>query len=388
MALGSNDASVEPKSKGKVLGSSAEPKKRQRDPKEDEAPAERSPKARRLSNVATTSNAEVEHLLPATETQHAVLEKPTGTTPPEDAAPTSGSQIRPPARLNVTTLTSELGRSKRRLGDATYNVLDCVAVQNNLSSFPAALGPDPPQRLLNLYVRCWGEDWEKVRLKLTKDYMFPSPGVVMSLVSAFLYDNVLDQDASLLDDLARLRRTASLDGYSEAICHFLQPKQCWSDLKASAEAAHTAQAYALLSQSEADIQARLKDEADQIATTLWPIILLHFRTVSAFARSYGFSTGQPEEDWMEVWKEGIPELIQEFLDHRLGLRGLGCEYAYTWPKTGEEFDHRTMIIDHNGAEKPGQLVTFTVFPGLEVIAPDESRRKLYVRAVVRIRTPK
>lgn len=50
-----------------------------------------------------------------------------------------------------------------------------------------------------------------------------------------------------------------------------------------------------------------------------------------------------------------------------------------------------MLIDHNGAEIPEtrQTVVWTVFPGLEVIAPDETREKLYIRAVVKIRqTPK
>jgi hypothetical protein len=381
---GSVDPSAEPKGKGEALDSSAESTKRHRDTDDDGAPTERSPKASRLSHVATTTTP-AEHPLPAIETPHAAPDAPKITTPPEDAASASNSHIEPPIRLDTSALTTELGKLKQRTSDDTYDVLDCIALQ--LSQYPAALDPDPPQRLLSLYVRCWGKDWEQLRSKCTRDWALPAPQVLMSLVSAFLYDNVLDQDASLLDDLERLRRTASLDGSSETIRNFLQPKQCWSDLKASAHTVHTNQAYALLSQGKADIKARLKDEADKIATTLWDIIVPHFRAISGFARGYGISSGRPEEDWMEMFKERIPALIERCLDHRLRLRGTGCEFTYTWPKTGEEYDHRTMLIDHNGAEIPGtrQTVVWTVFPGLEVIAPDETREKLYIRAVVKIR---
>jgi hypothetical protein len=162
----------------------------------------------------------------------------------------------------------ELEQLKQDTLRAVDRVLNCIG--QNLSEYPTAFDPDPPQRLLDLYVRCWVKDWEEVRLRLTRNYCFTAPQVAMSLVAAFLYDNVFDQDASLRDDLERLRGIAALEvsTSSEALCHFLQPEQCWSVLKASAHAVNTTQAYALLAQDEVDLQSQLEGEAERLATNL------------------------------------------------------------------------------------------------------------------------
>jgi hypothetical protein len=335
------------------------------DPSEDGAPAEHISKVTRLSNAASSTK----HPLPTTETRHAT-NAPMSTTPP--------------IRLDTSVLEKELKRLSQDTLRASDAVLRCIGP--NIFQYPTGLDPEPPQQLLSLYVRCWGKDWEEVRLRLTRNYSFTAPEVAMSLVSAFLYHNVLDQEASLLDDLARLRSLASVECFSQAICHFLQPGQRWSHLKASAHAAHTTEAYTRLAQDWTVVQAQLVSEAEELATSLWSIIVPHFRAVSSFARVYRESSSQPEEAWMEVFKSDLNKIIQRSLRHKLRLLGTGCEHVYTWPNTGEEYDSRIMCVDGFVPDGPdsGRTVLFTVFPGLEVTAPDGSGEILYIKAVVKI----
>lgn len=78
-----------------------------------------------------------------------------------------------------------------------------IASIGDLGSSLSFLDPIPSNRLESLYVRCWGPHWEAVRLKLTKDYVFTVPEVTMSLISAFLYNNVCNQHASAQDIQAK-----------------------------------------------------------------------------------------------------------------------------------------------------------------------------------------
>jgi hypothetical protein len=371
-------------------GSSAELKKRKREARDDKTHTEQSPKVSRLSHGASRTT-QPENALPITEEHHATTTAPTGKRPSEDAAATSESHVRPPIeldttpiRLDTSVLTKELGKLKHDTLQTIEAVLNCIS--RNLFQYPTALDPEPPQRLLNLYVRCWGKDWEVVRLRLTREYLFTAPQVTMSLVSAFLYGNVLNQEASLLDEIARLRSIASLEGSGELVCHFLRSEHCWSGLKASAHAVYTTEAHALLAQDEAVVQDQLHKEAEKLATDLQSIVAPHFRALSQFARAYGESSGQPEEAWMEIFKSGMTDIIQRCLHHRLRLRGTGFEYVHTWPNAGEEFDSQSMQPDRKHDDpNVRQPVLFTVFPGLEVTSPDERDEKMYIRAVVKVK---
>jgi hypothetical protein len=364
----------------KPFGSSANSGKRKRGAFEDGPPTEPGSKLVRRSHSASITDP-AGHPLLIPKTQHTATTNPLmSITPPEDATATA------PIRLDTSMLMRELEQLKQDTLRAVDRVLNCIG--QNLSEYPTALDPDPPQRLLDLYVRCWGKDWEEVRLRLTRNYCFTAPQVAMSLVAAFLYDNVFDQDASLRDDLERLRGIAALEvsTSSEALCHFLQPEQCWYVLKASAHAVNTTQAYALLAQDEVDLQSQLEGEAERLATNLCSIIVPHFRALSSFARAYGESSGKPEKAWMEAFMPAVTDIIRRSLLHRLRLRGTGCKYVYTWPDAGEEYDSRSMQIDGmpDGPDLRQQLL-FTVFPGLDVTLPDGSDEKVHIRAVVKVK---
>lgn len=355
--------------------------KRKRDALEHEPLAEPNSKLIRRSHSTSITPAEHPLLVPATH-RTATTDAPMITTPPEDAAATTDLHVRSPIRLDISVLTKELERLKQDTSRAVDDVLSYIG--RNLFHYPTALDPDPSQRLLSLYVRCWGENWEEVRLRLTRDYSFTAPQVAVSLVSAFLYSNVLDQEACLLDDLTRLCNIASQEISSEAICHFLQPRQCWSDLKTTAHAVHAAKAYALLAQDEAEVHALLTNDAEKLATSLWSIIVPHFRTLSSFARAYGESSGQSEEAWKAAFKPAITDVIRRSLHHRLRLRGTGCKYVYTWPDAGEEYDSRSMQTDGmpDGPDSRQKLL-LAVFPGLDVTLPDGSDEMVHIRAVVK-----
>jgi len=78
--------------------------------------------------------------------------------------------------------------------EATDVVLSSIGRIRNKQS---PLQPKPSGPLKDLYARCWGPRWEKVRLRQDDDGFFTIPQVTTSLLSAFLYDRVLTQGARL-----------------------------------------------------------------------------------------------------------------------------------------------------------------------------------------------
>jgi hypothetical protein len=80
---------------------------------------------------------------------------------------------------------------------------EVIASIGDIGGSLSSLDPKPSDRLEALYTRSWGSQWEAERVRLTKDYVFTVPEVVMSLISAFLYDNVFNQHASTLEIQAK-----------------------------------------------------------------------------------------------------------------------------------------------------------------------------------------
>jgi hypothetical protein len=208
----------------------------------------------------------------------------------------------------------------------------------------------------------------------------------MTLVSAFLHNKVLTHESSLSAAVARLRNIDPLKDSGEEISNYLQREPVWSALKASTHADRIAKAYTLFALDKDVLQAQLTTEAEKLATSLWSTIVPHLRILYRHGQDYGISTGDPEQVWMDEFVPDITFVLQRSLYHATRLDVMGCEYSYYWPTLDEEFDPHTMRIDRNMSSRPHmrQTVLFTVFPGLEVIAPDASRQKMYVPAVVKL----
>jgi hypothetical protein len=80
---------------------------------------------------------------------------------------------------------------------------EVIASIGDIGGSLSSLDPKPSDRLEALYTRSWGSQWEAERVRLTKDYVFTVPEVVMSLISAFMCDNVSNQHASTLEIQAK-----------------------------------------------------------------------------------------------------------------------------------------------------------------------------------------
>ena len=115
---------------------------------------------------------------------------------------------------------------------ATDRVIKSIGDIGNSVSF---LDESPSERLQALYTRCWGSDWRAVRVRLTKEQVFTTPDVAMSMISAFLFDDVLNQQASIQEVQAKqlelkgtmgraILRTLALEGGGECSCHQRQGK--------------------------------------------------------------------------------------------------------------------------------------------------------------------
>lgn len=106
-----------------------------------------------------------------------------------------------PAPFDIEKQGQEFGRFYHKTDFATIRVLASIGeVREHL----CPLDETPSKRLEALYRRCWGPDWQNVRVKLTRDSAFVRADVMMSVISAYLFENVLNQQASIQEVQAKL----------------------------------------------------------------------------------------------------------------------------------------------------------------------------------------
>ena len=105
-----------------------------------------------------------------------------------------------PAPLDAEKQGRSFEKFYQKIEVATDRVIASIGKIGNSVSF---LDESPSERLESLYRRCWGSDWDALRVRLTEDYVFTTPEVAMSVISAFLFENVLNQQASIHDIRAK-----------------------------------------------------------------------------------------------------------------------------------------------------------------------------------------
>jgi len=144
----------------------------------------------------------------------------------------------------------------------------------------------------------------------------------------------------------------------------------------------------MLSQDDATVQSQLQSEAEALTKDFWNTALPHFRSYITIAKCYRLSSGQSKDDLSKVFESVITPIVQKTLYHKLYLVAVGCEYAYFWPRDGDTMDDYAM--DEFGAFSNGDLVMYTVFPGLRLTLPvsnDHAANPVVRASVTTKRTP-
>lgn len=280
-----------------------------------------------------------------------------------DLVPASHQHLIP---LNIDDLGRDLETSRNDLLTATNQILMSIGRVENRD---CPLAPRSARELIVLHKRCWGSDWKDVQRKLTLHYLFPAPQVIMALLSAFLYDRVLNQQALEPEVESTLLSLGKRDRRALAFIRG-SGKSAFEDFNLHED---TKEALNVLAQDKATIDEQLKVQARDFTTQLWSVIVPHLRILSAEAENHGISSGEPEAAWLAAFEPAMQKLIQKLLRHRLRMHGTGCRYTYTWPANNDTYDAEAMQVDAGkaaGAVRP-QRVLFTVFPGLKVETPDE-----------------
>lgn len=95
-----------------------------------------------------------------------------------------------PAEVDNDTFDLNNEDLYQMLKSATDKIIASIGDISQCLSF---LDERPSGRLEALYSRCLGPNWKAVRRKLTKDYAFIVDEVTMSVIAAYLFDNVLNQ---------------------------------------------------------------------------------------------------------------------------------------------------------------------------------------------------
>lgn len=126
-----------------------------------------------------------------------IEEKVKGSQFPPTAMPGQNFQEQPQsATFDIDKQGRDFGRFYHLMERATDEVIDSIGSIKETLCF---LDESPSERLEALYKRCWGPDWQRVRVELTKSFGFLTPDVTMSVMSAFLFEDVLNQQASVHD---------------------------------------------------------------------------------------------------------------------------------------------------------------------------------------------
>lgn len=286
----------------------------------------------------------------------------------------------PTVYLNTDQLKRELDKVYFDLDSAVNWALKSIGPVNWWCS---ALVADPSESLLALYKKCWGSKWREFRSKLTIKNFFGCLQATMSMISAFIFDHVLNQEPSV-DDI-REKLASELSGVNDEVKNIVlqqfEGEEFTSNYAHIIRTTNTRKANALLDEGNEAVQAKLQAEAEAFAHTLWTILAPHFRAVEDMMKSFGEFTGATEESWLERLMSIMTDSIRLVLFHRLRLHATGCEHAYTWQNPGDKYVITTMEIDCSETDTgEGRDVLYTVWPGLEVTLPNDTGKKDCIRS--------
>lgn len=108
------------------------------------------------------------------------------------------------------TLKRQLRSLQRNLEHAVFHVLlKCIG---RLDNAPCPLVMRPSEALAALYERCLGVDWENVFEAADSFIGFRVPQITYSLISAFLYNNILSQQLSVQKVTQRITKLLEEQG--------------------------------------------------------------------------------------------------------------------------------------------------------------------------------
>jgi len=114
--------------------------------------------------------------------------------------------------VDTRVLAKQLESIRRDVEWAVRNLLECIG---DLKNQTCPLELKPSDQLSALYARCLGPDWAKAVREYNRFNSFTAVQATMSLVSAFLYDNILAQqayDPDVIQDVVQLLQTRGITG--------------------------------------------------------------------------------------------------------------------------------------------------------------------------------
>ena len=129
---------------------------------------------------------------------------------PDPTSSSIGDQHQPVQTLNYASAQKNKDLYAM-LDKATDRIIGSIG---RISQTLSSLDKSPSNRLEALYIRCWGPDWKTVKAELIEDGAFQVCDVTMSIIAAFLFDNVLNQQASLGDIEAKQKELKGMTGWA------------------------------------------------------------------------------------------------------------------------------------------------------------------------------
>ena len=115
-------------------------------------------------------------------------------------------------QIDIEVLGKQLVGIQRDLVEAVRSLLECI---EDIRNQTCPLELEPSDRLSALYARCLGPDWANVAREYNSYNAFKAPQATMSLMSAFLYDNILVQqayDPGVIEEVMELLQARGITG--------------------------------------------------------------------------------------------------------------------------------------------------------------------------------
>lgn len=189
-------------------------------------------------------------------------------------AQSPGSRFGPGSGHLQKFIDTDVDRLVRELEQLQDTVLGAtMATLNGIGEFATCMCPldrHPSNELLRLYEKCWGPEWQAVRLKLTRDHLFTPSQVMMSLISAFLHTKLLDRKALRREIQDIVLNITGLHGH---VLQAVTSDKGWEDnLDHVIDIVNAKNALDLLEGDDNTFQDTLRTVALGLATEFWEII--------------------------------------------------------------------------------------------------------------------
>lgn len=319
-----------------------------------------------------------------------------------DTSKTRNASLFTPITSN-TRMGPELQDLKPALEEIAFAVkttVDSIFDQVGLKQ-----GQDSPcsdnidEALLSLFELCFGASWGSVWDRLYDSHRCLASDFVQALVAGFLFREIWTGGFNWMIDLCESAHADPITATDDDFVGSVVPGS--RELKNLRRGLSSTKKQRRL-EAERQVQIRftevvsahdpevnvtqLKAPSTRLAKQLESTLQPHLQSLFEAARPVNPRRAtRPSRRSMQ---KGLAKLIKKSLQLKIKLSRPGIQHQFVWPSHGRLFDTTLMKHQYDQTPRLQCEVAFTLFPGLQVDLPNDSRTNVVIRHAVVVSMPK